>query len=426
MCRQAPPWPSRRQHLVPLPCPPSLSQEHGLDSAPGLRLPGADYLDGSRSLLRRLRVLGSGSLHGGLTVLAGSEDEQCRLGEALGVEPEVGGHRVGAGWGRVETGTFVRQQCCASHPPTNPSLPPLCPLDRRSPATQPTSWLLAWCRRKPRLPACRPTRWPHPACMRCLPPTPALARTARASVAPPLSSIPSAAPSLCARRACCPATSPCASWTSCLCVPRSAAHAGGRGGGGSTQVPGVSSTASCLLLSRAPSTLPSSGELTPASLFPTNPPRLTFAGFVQLLSLVAGKRDAPVAEVVSSVLELEARGPERRATTPEVRQVGECVEGGARRLMPSSLSCSAPPCGEVSRPLPTPHFSACIHPLQAVRFHDDRTTYTGEEGHEGWGQPGGLGWELLSHILPPPRCALCISPIPLLPPSCQACTSAAA
>ena len=198
------------------------------------------------------------------------------------------------------------------------------------------------------------------------------------------------------------------------------------GGGGSTQVPGVSSTASCLLLSRAPSTLPSSGELTPASLFPTNPPRLTFAGFVQLLSLVAGKRDAPVAEVVSSVLELDARGPERRATTPEVRQVGECVEGGARRLMPSSLSCSAPPCGEVSRPLPTPHFSACIHPLQAVRFHDDRTTYTGEEGHEGWGQPGGLGWELLSHILPPPRCALCISPIPLLPPSCQACTSAAA
>ncbi|KAL4441547.1 hypothetical protein ABPG77_002051 [Micractinium sp. CCAP 211/92] len=64
-------------------------KDEGMACLPGLaRLPAPDVHNGARALRRRLRQLGSGSLAAGLALLAGNEDERCKLAESLGVDPQ--------------------------------------------------------------------------------------------------------------------------------------------------------------------------------------------------------------------------------------------------------------------------------------------------------------------------------------------------
>ncbi|KAL4444340.1 hypothetical protein ABPG75_012077 [Micractinium tetrahymenae] len=61
----------------------------GLACLPSLaRLPAPEVHNGARTLHRRLRQLGSGSLAAGLALLAGDEDEQRKLAEALRVQSQ--------------------------------------------------------------------------------------------------------------------------------------------------------------------------------------------------------------------------------------------------------------------------------------------------------------------------------------------------
>lgn len=63
----------------------------GLESGPGgPRLPAPDsFPDGSKSLQRRLRQLGAGSLAAGFQAVAGAEEVQRELAALLGCKAEV-------------------------------------------------------------------------------------------------------------------------------------------------------------------------------------------------------------------------------------------------------------------------------------------------------------------------------------------------
>lgn len=84
------PWLKPQKYNFHSLLPPPL-QDDGLACLPSLgRLAVPDVHNGARTVHRRLRQLGSGSLTAGLSVLAGSEDEQRKLADVLGVEPQVG------------------------------------------------------------------------------------------------------------------------------------------------------------------------------------------------------------------------------------------------------------------------------------------------------------------------------------------------
>ncbi len=92
----SPSLPSSLKSTGMQPRPPP--QDEGMACLPGLaRLPAPDVHNGARALRRRLRQLGSGSLAAGLALLAGNEDERCKLAESLGVDPQVGPGGVAAG-----------------------------------------------------------------------------------------------------------------------------------------------------------------------------------------------------------------------------------------------------------------------------------------------------------------------------------------